>query len=145
MVACPACATAHSHNLEHMPDSEERLRIRATGGHRARLMLWCRWTVQRVARGTLGQFETQLTWKEGTLRRISFSKSMALVASLVALNAVAYVLPTNSAAQGPPPVGDECTDGSGCPNNKCSGECVNGVRTNCFCCSGLCWVCGDDC
>lgn len=40
-----------------------------------------------------------------------------------------------------PVVADECSAGE----YKCSGECINGTRVNCFWCSGLCWECGDDC
>ena len=32
-----------------------------------------------------------------------------------------------------------------CGSSQCTGECVDGKRINCHCCSGLCWVCGATC
>lgn len=35
---------------------------------------------------------------------------------------------------------------AGCDRcSKCSGRCDGEVRSDCFCCSGLCWRCGDAC
>jgi hypothetical protein len=60
-----------------------------------------------------------------------------MMSILVPLNIAAFAYPA-------PVSGDyhlEDPDG-GC---KKSGECINNIRTNCFCCSGLCWKCGDAC
>ena len=72
-----------------------------------------------------------------------------LVGLLVALNfLVAQTASSNqleaATAQEEGVVMGECESDADCAN-QCSGECDGDTRVNCFCCSGLCWECGDDC
>jgi hypothetical protein len=63
-----------------------------------------------------------------------------VAAVLAALNGTMLFAPSPGQAA----VG-ACGSAKSCSSNKCSGKCIGGTRSDCSCCSGLCWVCGDDC
>jgi hypothetical protein len=70
------------------------------------------------------------------------ARRLWLVAAIMAAANLAILGASRNALAGE---SRECESAKTCMSNKCSGECVNGTRTNCFCCSGLCWRCGDSC
>jgi hypothetical protein len=74
------------------------------------------------------------------IRKMSSRTSFFALALMLGLaNVGLMMMPSSVRAQ----EDDAITGCDGC--SKCSGRCEGGIRGNCFCCSGLCWRCGDSC
>lgn len=69
-------------------------------------------------------------------------KFIVLVVGLMVANVGLYT--QHAQAMQAPPLYSSCSPDDG-DSDDCSGECEGGERTDCFACSGMCWVCGDSC